>query len=240
MILRQKACNQFLFMVRKLKNDCSCRSKNLALTFWWPSTNKITGTQHHHKLILHSSCHVLSVLVVATKVEQVTIMVGNEQLLVITGALIATTVTQVTTIFHYQWYIFLLHWIIQSSIHISCPRFVNSHPALHKTLLVITGDLIVRTATQRSTSCHHRWYLCLLHLMIQSLIQLICPWFVKNYPDLHITQSMSCKLCQYLVGLHLIHQIPRHCRPPRMEVTIFMYAWLICLSWHRNNDKIMP
>ena len=28
---------------------------------------KITGTQHHHKLVLHSSCHVQRVLVVATK-----------------------------------------------------------------------------------------------------------------------------------------------------------------------------
>ena len=45
-------------------------------------------------------------------------------------------------------------------------RLVNSHPALHRTLLVITGDLIARKVTQISMSCHHRWYLCLLHWMI--------------------------------------------------------------------------
>ena len=33
MILRQKACNKILFLVRKLKHDCSCRAKKLALTF---------------------------------------------------------------------------------------------------------------------------------------------------------------------------------------------------------------
>ena len=55
---------------------------------------KITGTQHHHKLILHSSFHVSRVLVVTPKLEQGTIRVGNEQLIVITGALIARVVTQ--------------------------------------------------------------------------------------------------------------------------------------------------
>ena len=67
MILGQKSCNQFLFLVRKLKHYCSCRAKHLALTFWWSSTNKITGTQHHQKLIFHSSCHVSRVLVVTKK-----------------------------------------------------------------------------------------------------------------------------------------------------------------------------
>ena len=167
MILRQKSRNQFLFLVRKMKHDCICRTKHLALTFWWLLANKVTGTQHHHKLILHSSWHVSRVLVVATKVEQGKIRVGNEQLLVITGALIATTVTQIGTSCHYQWYMFFLHWIIQLSIHISCPRFVNSHPALHRTLLVITGALIARALTQRKKSFQHRWYLCLLHWMIQ-------------------------------------------------------------------------
>ena len=38
---------------------------------------KITGTQHHHKLIPYSSCHVQRVLVVATRVEQGTMRVGN-------------------------------------------------------------------------------------------------------------------------------------------------------------------
>ena len=33
MILRQKARNQFLFLVLKLKHDCSYRAKKLALTF---------------------------------------------------------------------------------------------------------------------------------------------------------------------------------------------------------------
>ena len=156
MILRQKARNQFLLLVRKLKHDCSCCAGKLALTFWWPSTNKITGTQHHHKLILHSSCHVSRLLVVATKVEHGIMRVGNEQLLVITGALIATTVTQWGTSFHYWWYILLLHWIIQSSIHISCPWFVKIHPALHRTLLVITGVLIANTVTQRAMIYRHQ------------------------------------------------------------------------------------
>ena len=49
----------------------------LALTFFWPSPNKITGKQHHNKLILHLSCHVQRVLVVVTKVEQGKIRVGK-------------------------------------------------------------------------------------------------------------------------------------------------------------------
>ena len=40
MILRQKACNQVLFLVTKAKHDCSCRAKILALAFWWPLINK--------------------------------------------------------------------------------------------------------------------------------------------------------------------------------------------------------
>ena len=196
MILRQKYCNQFLFLVLKLKHDCSCRAKKLALTFWWPLTNKITGTQFHHKLILYSSCHVPRLLVVTTRVEQQTIRVGNEPLLVITGALITTTTTQRATSCHYWWYLFLLHWIIQSSIHLICPRFFNSHPALQVSLLVITGALIARTVTQRAIIFHHRWYMCLLHLMIQSSIQLRCPWFINSHTDLQITQHMSYKLLQ--------------------------------------------
>ena len=102
MTLRQKDSDRFLFLVRKIKHDCICCAKKLALPFLWPLTNKITGTQHHHKLVLYSSCHVPRVLVVSTKVEQGTIRVGNKQLLVITGALIATTVTQRATICHYR------------------------------------------------------------------------------------------------------------------------------------------
>ena len=150
MISRQKARNQFLFLVCKAKHDYSCGAKKLALTFWWPLTKKITGTQYHHKLILYSSCHVLRrVLGGATKVEQGTIRVGGERLLVITGALIATTVTQRAPRCHYRWYMFLFHWIILSSIHLSFPRFVNIHTCLHITLLVITSDLIARKVTQR-------------------------------------------------------------------------------------------
>ena len=241
MILRPKARNQFLFLVRKSKRDCSCSAKTLALTFWWPLTNKITGTQYHHKLVLYSSRHVpRRVLGGATKAEQGTIRVGGEQLLVITGDLISTTVTQRATSCHYRWYLFLFHWIIWSSIHLSCPRFVNSHPGLHITLLVINSSLISITLTQISMSCHHRWYLCFLHGMIQSLIQLSCPRFVNSNPDIQIKQHMSCKLLQYPVGILLIRQIPRHRRPPIMEVTIFMDAWLKFISWHRLNDKNMP
>ena len=202
---------------------------------------KLTGTQYHHKLILYSSCQVpRRVLGCATKVEQGTIRVGGERLLVIAGDLIATTVTQRATSCHYRWYLFLFHWLIQSSIHISCPRFVNIHPGLHITLLVITIALIAITVTQRSMSCHHWWYLCFLHGMIQSLIKLRCPRFVNSHPALHITQRISCKLLRYPVGLHLIRQIPCHRRPPIMEVAIFMDACLMCLSWHRHNDNNMP
>ena len=151
MISRPKARNQFLFLVHKSKHDCSCRAKKLALILWWQLTNKITGTQYHHKLILYSSCHLPKrVLGCAKKVELGTIRVGREQLLAITGALIATTVIQRATSFHYRWYLFLLHWIIWSSIHLSCPRFVNSHPGLHITVLMITNTLIAITLTQRA------------------------------------------------------------------------------------------
>ena len=157
----------------------------------------------------------------------------------ITGSPIARTVTQISMSCHHQWYLFLLYWIIQSSIHLNCPRLVNSHLDLHRTLFLITGDLIARTVTQIAMNCHHWWYLCLLHWMIKSLIHLSCPRFVNIHLALHITQRMSYKLLKYPVGLHLILQIPRHRRPPIMEVAIFMDAWLMCLSWHRNNDNIM-
>ena len=84
---------------------------------------------------------------------------------------------------------------------------------------------------------HHRWYLCLLHWMIHSLIQLRCNQFFNSHPSLHITQLMSCKLLQYLVWLHLILQITCHCCPPIMEVAIFMDAWLMCLSWPQPNNN---
>ena len=151
MISRPKARNQFLFLVHKSKQDCSSRAKNLALTLLWQLTNKISGTQYHHKLILYSSCHVpRRVLGGATKVELGTIRVSGKRLLAITGALIATTVTQRALRCHYRWYLFLFHWIIWSSIHLSCPRFFNSHPGLHITVLMITNALIAITLTQRA------------------------------------------------------------------------------------------
>ena len=241
MIPRPKARSQFLFLVHKAKQDSSSRAKNLALTSWWQLTNKISGTQYHHKLIFYSSCHVpRRILGGATKVEPGKIRVGGERLLVITGALIATTVTQRASRCHYRWYMFLFHWIIWSSIHLSCPKFVISHPGLHLTVLMITNALISITLTQREMSCCHRWYLRSPHGMIHSLIQLICPRFVNSHPALHLTQGMSCKILQYPVGLLLIRQIPCHCRPPMIEVTIFMDAWLMCLSWHRHNDNTIP
>ena len=163
----------------------------------------------------------------------------RQQLLVISGDLIATTVTQRASRCHYRWYLFLFHWIIRSSIHLSWPRFVNSHPGLHITVLVITNDLITMTLTQREISCRHRWYLRFPHGMIHSLIQLSCLRFVNSHPALHLTQRMSCKLLQYPVGLLLILQTPCHRRPPMMEVAIFMDAWLMCLSWHCHNDNNM-
>ena len=181
MISRPKARNQFLFLVLKSKQDCNCRAKYLALTLWWQLTNKISGTQYHHKLIFYSSYHVLRrVLGGATKVEQGTIRVGGERLLVITGALISTTVIQRATSYHYRWYLFLFHLIIQSSIHLSCPRFVNSHPGLHLTLLVITNALIAITVTQRAMSCRHQWYLSFPHVIIHSLNQLSFPTTSKD------------------------------------------------------------
>ena len=44
----------------------------------------------------------------------------------------------------------------------------------------ITSALISFTVTQREMSCRHRWYLCFLHGMIYSLIQLSCPRFEKK------------------------------------------------------------
>ena len=143
MILRSKARNQFLFLVHKAKQDSSSRAKKLALTLSLPLTKKISGTQYHHKLIFYSSFHVTRrVLGGATKVEPGKIRVGGKRLLAITGALTATTVTQRASRCHYRWYMFLFHWIIQSSIHLSCPRFVNSRPGLYLTVLVITNALI--------------------------------------------------------------------------------------------------
>ena len=159
MISRPKPRNQFLFLVHRSKQDCSGHAKNLAFTLLWKLTNKISGTEYHHKLIFCLSCHVRRrVLGGATKVEPGTIRVGGEQLLAITAALIATTVTQRALRCHYRWYLFLFHWIIQSSIHLSCPWFVNSHPGLHITVLMIKNALISITLTQRSTTlvyCHN-------------------------------------------------------------------------------------
>ena len=151
MISRPKARNQFLFLVHKAKQDSSSRAKKLDLTLWWQLANKISGTQYQHKLIFYLSFHVpRRVLGGATKVEPGTIRVGGEGLIVITGALIATTVTQRALRCHYRWYLFLFHWIIRSSIHISYPRFVNSHPGLHITVFMITNSLITITLTTRA------------------------------------------------------------------------------------------
>ena len=101
------------------------------------------------------------------KLEQVKIRVGNKWLLVITGDLFATTVTQRATSFHYRWYLFLLHLIIQSSINISCPWVVNSHSAFYITILMINRALIAMKETKRAMRCNHQWYLCLLYWMIK-------------------------------------------------------------------------
>ena len=153
MISRPKDCNQFLFLVHKAKQDSSSRAKNVALTLWWQLTNKISGTQYHHKLIFYSSCHVpRRILGGAKKVEPGKIRIGGERLLVITGALIANTATQRAPRCHYRWYLFLFHWIIWSSIHLIFPRFVNSHPGLNITVLVITNALIAIPLTQREST----------------------------------------------------------------------------------------
>ena len=106
--------------------------------------------------------------------------------------------------------------------------------------LVITGALIARIVTKRDMICHHRWYLCLLHWMIQSVIHISCLRFFNSHPALHRKQHQIHKLLWYLVGLQLIRKIPRHRRPPRTEVSIFIDAWWMCLSWHRHKDNSMP
>ena len=64
--------------------------------------------------------------------------------------------------------------------------------------------------------------------------------FVNIHPALHRTQRQSRNLLQYLVRLLLIHKIPCHRCPPRMEVTIFMDAWLMCLSqWFHDDNSIL-
>ena len=98
------------------------------------------------------------------------ITVGGKRLLAITRDLIATTVTEIASRCHYRWYLFLFHWTIQSSIHLSCPRFVNSHQGLHLTVHVITNALIAITLNQRAMSCCHWWYISFPHGMIHSLI----------------------------------------------------------------------
>ena len=146
MISRPKARDQFLFLVLNSKQDWNCRAKHLALTLWWKLTNKISCTQYHHKLIFYSSCHVTRrVLGGGTKEEPGTIRVGGEQLLAITGCLIATTVIQRASRRHLQRYLFIFHWIIQSSIHLRCCRFVNTPIAM---------------------SCSHQWYLSSPHGII--------------------------------------------------------------------------
>ena len=153
MILRPKARNYFKFLVHKSKQDCNSRAKKLALTLWWQLINKISVTQYHHKLIFDLSCHVpRRVLGGATKVQPVTIRVGCERLLAITRALFARNITQRALICHYRWYLFLFHWIMRSSIHLSCPRFVISHPGLHKAVLMRTNALIATTLNQRATT----------------------------------------------------------------------------------------
>ena len=167
MISRPKARNQFLFLVHKSKQECSSRAKILALTLWSQLTNKISCTQYHHELIFHSSCHVpRRVLGGGTKVEPGTIRVVGERLLATTRALIATTVTQRASIFHYRWYLFLFHWIIWSSIQLSCPQFVLSHPGLHTAVFMITNALIAITLTQREMTLVY----CLNNSRIQSVL----------------------------------------------------------------------
>ena len=132
--------NLIFFWHWNSKTTAVVRAKKLTIAFVWPSTNKITDTQNHHKLILHSSYQVQRVLLVAT--------------------------------------------------------------------LVINGALIARAVNQRAIIFHHRWYLCLHHWMIQSLIHIICPRLANSHPDLNRTQRQSHKHLQYLVGLCLILQIP--------------------------------
>ena len=115
--IETKSSQSILFLEPRLKYDCSCRAKQLAITFFLPSTNKITCTEHHQQIILHSSCHLERLLVVVT--------------IVITVAFISRTVTQRKMSCHHCWYLCLLHWVIQSVIHL-----VNSYPDHHRTFQI--------------------------------------------------------------------------------------------------------
>ena len=237
--MKQKYCNQFHSWCWNSNMTAVGAPKIWISPYVRHHQNRITGTQQHHKLILHLSCHVQRVFVVSTKEEQGTIRVVKKQLLVITNALIKREVTERAISCHRRWYLWLQHFIIRLSIHLICHRFFNIHSALNRTLLITTGTFIARTVTKITIIFHHRWNLCLLHWMIQSIIQLICSWFVNIHPALHRTQCQSSKLLQYQVGFYLIHKIPCYLCTPIMEVTICMDAWLMCISWQRNNNNRM-
>ena len=56
---------------------------------------------------------------------------------------------------------------------------------------VTTGALIARKANQREISCHHRWYLCLIHWIIQSVTQLSYANAVRKYVRTHKYQNSN-------------------------------------------------
>ena len=84
---------------------------------------------------------------------------------------------------YHQWWKLIDIWV--TALAIKAP--VITSVATTNTLWT-WRDLITRNVTQRAMSCRHRWYLCLLHWMIQSLIHLSCPQFVNRHPYLHRTQ----------------------------------------------------
>ena len=73
------------------------------------------------------------------------------------------------------WYLWLIHWTIQSLISIIYPRFVNSNPALHRTQRQIRKLIkyLVGLHLIRQITCHRRtprmevavfidsWWMCL-------------------------------------------------------------------------------
>ena len=235
MILRPKARNQFLFLVNKAKHDSSSCAKNLVLTLWWPLKNKISGTQYHHKLILYSSCHVQRrVLGGATKVEPES--KGRRQ----------TTPCDNQGINRNDCH--------SKSNKMSLP-VISVYLPLNNPVINPPQMSSVCQQSSMSSPNTHRDNKCLNinHINSKSnelsslVIPMLPPW---NDPFINPTQlSLVCQQSsssspntthfQYLVGLPLICQIPCHRSPPIMEVAIFMDAWLMCISWHQNNDSNM-
>ena len=76
--------------------------------------------------------------------------------------------------FHHCWYMWLLHWMIQSITQLSCPLFVNSHPYLHITQWISCkifsipsltspdpSNTMTPTSTNKAAIFIDAWLMCL-------------------------------------------------------------------------------